>query len=109
MQREYSRRWRARHPERWKNSRKRARDKAREVLQKIALAAKDRPCTDCGVQYPPPAMQFDHVRGEKIKDVSQICASRGAKEMLKVEITKCDVVCANCHAIRTYSRMKELP
>lgn len=55
-------------------------------------------------------MQLDH-RGDKIFTVSSILSSGPMKgierrditlDMLVAEIAKCDVVCANCHAARTY-------
>lgn len=62
------------------------------------------PCKDCGVQYPPYVMQFDHREGEvKVGEVSRLAASSSEK-MLLAEIAKCDIVCANCHAERTHSR-----
>ena len=65
---------------------------------------KTRPCYDCKQSFPPCAMDFDHVQGEKRGDVSQM-ASRGVSlTILKREIAKCDCVCANCHRIRTYTR-----
>lgn len=58
------------------------------------------PCMDCGVQYPPYVMDFDHRPGEvKLFNVS------GARRCLRVmleEIAKCDVVCSNCHRERTW-------
>jgi hypothetical protein len=47
-------------------------------------------------------MDFDHVRGEKKFGIA-ICINRAWK-LLEAEITKCDVVCANCHRIRTRQR-----
>lgn len=46
--------------------------------------------------------QFDHVRGTKMKDVSRMLMYSEAK--ILAEIAKCDLVCANCHANRTYMR-----
>lgn len=47
-------------------------------------------------------MQFDHVRGSKASNVTGL---QGASvTALRAEIAKCDVVCANCHAIRTHER-----
>lgn len=63
--------------------------------------AKDKPCADCGQRYPFPCMEFDHVRGKKLFNVASVCMSI---DKLAAEIAKCDVVCANCHRIRTYSR-----
>lgn len=60
---------------------------------------KDAPCADCGGRFPPYCMDFDHVRGEKRANVAQLmCYSLKA---ILAEIAKCDLVCANCHRIRT--------
>lgn len=61
----------------------------------------NKPCTDCAVSYPYYVMQFDH-RGEEAKsfNVSQVPTIAKAKK----EISKCDLVCANCHFIRTHNR-----
>ena len=63
-------------------------------------ALKKGPCADCKNQFPPAAMTFDHVRGRKIKKISQMLASY-SKETILAEIAKCELVCANCHAIRS--------
>ena len=55
------------------------------------------------MQYPYYVMQFDHVRGVKEGDVSKFVSSRRLKKALE-EIKKCEVVCANCHAARTFHR-----
>lgn len=65
---------------------------------------KNAPCSDCGKKYPPYAMDFDHVRGEKIHNISNLVNSASTIEQIKVEIEKCELVCANCHRIRTYKR-----
>jgi hypothetical protein len=68
--------------------------------------AKSVPCADCGVQYNYWIMQFDHRPGEiKSGSVAQF-QSKGMKWVQK-EILKCDVVCANCHADRTYQRLSQ--
>jgi hypothetical protein len=74
----------------------------------MILAAKDGPCTDCGVRYPPYVMQFDHVRGVKRLNVSAMASCTYGPAPILAEIAKCDLVCANCHAERTYAR-KEGP
>lgn len=60
---------------------------------------KEAPCTDCGIQYPPPAMEWDHVRGTKVKAVAAMRS--WSRERCLEEIAKCDLVCANCHRMRT--------
>lgn len=74
----------------------------RLLLQERACAVKDRPCMDCGLEWPSYVMEFDHVRGEKIAAVARLVADRCSFEMLDAEIAKCDVVCSNCHRIRTH-------
>jgi hypothetical protein len=44
-------------------------------------------------------MEFDHVQGDKVANPS----SMTGKEFFE-EIEKCDMVCANCHRIRTWER-----
>jgi len=60
------------------------------------------PCTDCGGKFPPEAMDFDHVRGEKVKHVGWL--EDGSLVRLMAEIAKCELVCANCHRVRTAQR-----
>jgi len=49
-------------------------------------------------------MHFDHRPGEK-KDFEIGFAVRGySRTRILAEIAKCDLVCANCHAVRTYRR-----
>jgi hypothetical protein len=63
-----------------------------------------RPCTDCGRVFPHQVMQWDHRPGlEKVGDVSGDFWGHSREEIL-AEIAKCDLVCANCHAIRTFER-----
>ncbi len=60
---------------------------------------KSAPCLDCGQKFKPCQMDFDHVRGEKLANISQLLG--GATEILLIEIAKCELVCANCHRVRT--------
>jgi hypothetical protein len=47
-------------------------------------------------------MDFHHVRGDKLFHLSQ-CDRKGITiEMVYAELAKCDLVCANCHRLRTY-------
>jgi lysyl-tRNA synthetase class I len=48
-------------------------------------------------------MDFDHVRGRKHKNVSELIDSL-SKKKIDEEIAKCEVVCSNCHRIRTHNR-----
>lgn len=75
-----------------------------KVLAHHAFLAtyKDRPCLDCGCEFPSSCMDFDHVRGEKVASIA--CMKNWSRDRLLVEVAKCDLVCANCHRIRTANR-----
>lgn len=84
------------------------RHKAEKKLrnQRIVEAWKNVPCTDCGVRHPAWVMQADHVWGEKVDDVATMACNAVSEEKLRAELDKCEPVCANCHAERTYRRRK---
>lgn len=64
---------------------------------------KNKPCYDCGIIYPSYVMDFDHRKKEdKLNNIARLIRDGWSKEKLLFEIKKCDLVCANCHRIRTY-------
>ncbi len=69
---------------------------------KLVRQFKSQPCLDCGNTFPPECMDFDHVRGEKKFTVAT--AMNYSDKSLLTEIEKCDVICSNCHRIRTLAR-----
>lgn len=61
-------------------------------------------CVDCGFKNHLDAFQFDHILGSPTKrDRKAVLGSYGWERM-REELDKCELVCANCHAIRTQSR-----
>lgn len=92
----------------------RQRELAKERKKKYALerkkfihSLKKKPCMDCGKIYPPWVMDFDHRVGTiKLGSLGSIYKSKlWTFEKIKIEIEKCDLVCANCHRQRTYERL----
>jgi hypothetical protein len=69
----------------------------------LVINAKSQPCADCGVQYPYYVMDLDHREGVQ-KNFSLHSVQGATKEAVLREIEKCDVVCSNCHRVRTYNR-----
>ena len=69
--------------------------------QMIVLRAFESGCVDCG-NLDVRVLEFDHL-GDKEANVAYLVHS-GTVEKLLAELEKCDVVCANCHKIRTYDR-----
>ena len=63
------------------------------------------PCMDCKKNYPYYVMQFDHRNSEEKEYLVSRLANGNSQEKTWKEIEKCDIVCANCHAERTYQRL----
>jgi hypothetical protein len=63
------------------------------------------PCLDCKKNFPSECMDFDH-RGEapKVGTISQLIGHSFDK--ILSEIAKCDLICANCHRMRTRKRQR---
>jgi hypothetical protein len=100
-QRAAARRWYQQNPQVYldRNVKKR-RDRAALVRE-----MKEKPCTDCGQTYPWYVMDFDHREGVDEQFDIAVAVRRGvAVPRLLAEIEKCDLVCANCHRIRTARR-----
>ena len=61
------------------------------------------PCADCGERFPQFAMDFDHRDAhQKVRGVSRMI--NGSIDRMLAEAAKCDIVCANCHRLRTFQR-----
>ena len=62
---------------------------------------KQKPCTDCQQEFDPVCMHWDHLpEYDKVDKVSSLFS----KSRILEEIKKCELVCANCHALRTKQR-----
>lgn len=66
------------------------------------------PCADCGKHFPPVCMDFDHVHGGKVKNVSRLVGGSYRLDLIIDEIKKCEIVCACCHRLRTAARGENL-
>lgn len=84
--------------------REQKRRRADETRAFLRALKQGKPCADCGEVFDPAAMQWDHlpgfIKGGNLGDMGRK-ASRGR---LLEEIAKCELVCANCHAVRTVRR-----
>jgi hypothetical protein len=91
-----------------KDQKKRFHEQAKKIRRQRDALVRDlrnRPCADCQGVYPSDAMEFDHVpgRGGKLGAVGSRPSIRAVLE----EARKCDVVCANCHRVRTQRRRRD--
>lgn len=79
------------------NGEKRRKKEKREWVYQFLLL---NPCVDCG-EGDPIVLEFDHVEGGKIGNVSKLIHNNCSLEKIKIEIGKCKVRCANCHRRKT--------
>lgn len=78
--------------------------RARVAAYKVRMQCADCPATQL---WPACVLQLDHRPGEgKTREVSKMFAY--AWVTIAAEIAKCDVVCANHHALRTQARRSTL-
>lgn len=98
-----ARKWQLENPEKLRKSQ---RSLTKEKKRLIGIA-KNVPCADCNGRFELVCMDFDHVRGSKTNDVSRMVYRSFSIETLMSEMEKCEVVCANCHRIRTSKRSKK--
>ena len=81
----------------------RKRTKRPKHAEWVDVLKESTPCMDCGGSFPAICMDFDHRPGtQKRRPIAAMRA--GSLSRLKREISKCDLVCANCHRIRTLGR-----
>jgi hypothetical protein len=79
------------HRERWRHN--------ADILDQLRSV----PCADCGGRFAQCSMDYDHREGtKKVRSVSQL-VSQSLRTVLD-EVAKCDIVCGNCHRIRTFNR-----
>lgn len=70
----------------------------RDKINKVKI---ERGCIDCGFNRHPAALHFDHRdRNQKRFLIAQ--SRLYSFDTILSEIAKCDVRCANCHAIKTF-------
>lgn len=65
------------------------------------------PCVDCGISDID-VLDFDHVSGNKVCDVSRMIAAGYRIWRIEEEIAKCEIRCANCHRRMTARRRRML-
>ncbi len=77
--------------------------KTRRIVEEL----KRQPCTDCKNNFPSYVMDYDHRDSTaKLSHVAKLVHDNRSIEFVLREIQKCDLVCANCHRIRTYNRLQ---
>lgn len=101
----YTKKWREQNPEKYRELKQAQRDRGAEILTALK---KDKPCTDCGGYFPEYCMDFDHLDPTtKVRGVSALARGGFSLKKILAEVDKCELVCSNCHRIRTHDRQHE--
>ncbi len=76
-------------------------------IREYRLYMSNTPCTDCTETFPYYVMEWDHIpeRGQKRFNISKVAGHGMNTARAQAEIAKCDLVCRNCHGLRTHIRM----
>ena len=72
-----------------------------EYIRKL----KDSPCADCGKKYHYCQMDFDHIKGTKEFNIATEYKNISFARLNK-ELDKCELVCSNCHRLRTFKKIQ---
>jgi hypothetical protein len=75
--------------------------KRQGLVDRINAIKEATPCTDCGGLFEACCMDFDHRGTDKHEEVGVLVSRTKPWQVIEAEIAKCDIVCANCHRIRT--------
>ena len=81
---------------------KKSADRRRMLVNMVWAYKSQHPCVDCG-ESNPVVLDFDHIRDKKF-GISAMCMNGNSWERISEEIEKCEVVCSNCHRVRTFDR-----
>lgn len=72
----------------------------RKLTKKLVDYLREHPCVDCG-ESRPLRLEFDHVRGKKLFNISDGVKRQFKWDRFIAEIEKCEIRCSNCHAEKT--------
>jgi hypothetical protein len=111
---EYNKKYRKEHPEKHRAAvsayHSRLKENKDRMIDWLVEKYGGKPCMDCGVAFHWCAMDFDHRPGEvkelKIGALGWTRASDKNIERMELELAKCDLVCSNCHRVRTWVTRK---
>ena len=78
--------------------------KKAEIKSYIVQYKEYRGCMDCGGKYPSYVLDLDHRDPSKKSFTPSHLYRTNSWNKMMIELEKCDVVCANCHRIRTHDR-----
>ena len=99
--RDYDRQHYRKNPERASYIKKNREDAAEKTKAWYASYLQTKSCADCG-QDDWRVLEADHVSGHKRDNIARLLTS--SLKAVQEELKHCEIVCANCHRIRTITR-----
>jgi hypothetical protein len=85
-----------------------SRGKRRAIREHIIALKESTPCADCKITHHFVVSQYDHLpQFTKLFNLAKFHQYTLDLNVVLAEIAKCELVCANCHAIRTHERRIE--
>jgi len=76
-----------------------------KIRRELLTNLKGTTCTDCKGTFHPCQLDFDHL-GDKSFVIGDKKYQVGEAK-LRAEIAKCEIVCSNCHRLRTFHRLEK--
>ena len=81
-------------------TKKKLRNRRKKIINRYKLL---KGCQLCGYKKHFSALDFDHINKiTKIKSISRLVTDTVSLKKIKDEVRKCNVLCSNCHRIKTY-------
>lgn len=102
-QKKYHAEWYKKNSTRIKSKSQESNRRLRKRNRDYVIQAKSVSCADCKQNFPYYVMDFDHLE-DKSFNISTLDRGSYSLKKIKEEIAKCEVVCSNCHRIRTHNR-----
>lgn len=99
--REYYRAYYHRRKDIYKKSRAKSKQANVAIIDEFKLS---NGCKVCGYDTDPVALDLHHRSDDKILNVSTMAARHYRQQVVVEEMSKCDVLCANCHRILHHSK-----
>jgi hypothetical protein len=97
--REYDNAWYQEHQEGRRKSAKDNLTERRQAAREFVFNYLSYHVCEVCAEYRPEMLQFDHVRGKKKANIADMVNQGASIEAIKDEISKCRVICANCHQL----------
>ena len=81
----------------------RNKNKKQQIRDYISMYKEFHGCMDCGGKFPSYVLDLDHRDPKEKKFTPSRLARNNSWQQMIDELEKCDVVCANCHRVRTHN------